>query len=91
MTESGCMPLDFISPDSGSAKMKSHPRVAFFLVRPAWAHSYRCKSSRKFDDSERSEAQLHEGDRVWGRGEKRWTDESPIDLAYQLEVHITCV
>ena len=27
--------------------MKSHLRVAFFLVRPAWAHSCGCKSRRK--------------------------------------------
>ena len=34
------------------------------LVRPACAHSYGCKSRRELVTA--SEAQLHEGDRMWG-------------------------
>ena len=34
-------------------------------MRPAWAHSCGCKSRRELTHSERREAQLHEGNRVW--------------------------
>ncbi len=33
------------------------------MLRPAWAHSYGCKSRRMLITT--SEVQLHEGDRVW--------------------------
>jgi outer membrane protein len=42
-----------------------HVGYRFGNVRPAWAHSCGCKSRRKLTTDERSEAQLHEGDRVW--------------------------
>jgi hypothetical protein len=35
-------------------------------VRPAWAHSYGCKSRRKLITTSEAQTQLHEGDRVWG-------------------------
>ena len=40
-------------------------------VRPAWARSWRWKSSRKLTTAVRSEAQLRKGDRAWGGSVER--------------------
>jgi len=42
---------------------------SFRWVRPAQAHSYGCKSRRELVRA--SEAQLHEGDRMWGGSVER--------------------
>jgi hypothetical protein len=46
-------------------------RCAVLPAGLAWAHSCGCNSRRKVDHRERSDAQLHEGDRLWGGSVER--------------------
>jgi hypothetical protein len=50
---------------------------AFFYVRPAWAHSWRCKSSHKLATANEAKRNCA---RVTERGEEAWSiNREPMD------------